>query len=246
MWHYYSEKCYLERLFLHSQNQKHLSRLLIKYKNQTKSYNKNLASNLLQIITPYAMATSTVFDFGGGVCFSTVTVRTPFSHLAVIADKFALSGKRNFLSSFWGALLSSLMYLQPSSSPSCRFLFPLLFMASVFSSSIVTCSKTDTFHEHKKLYVCLNNGEFDWITGKKSTWMSDLERPGTSMTNIYSLGASKISTGILEALLLSWFSWSLEGVSWTWFNKLFTTPVKSMSNKVVIKFTLHTLLCLIR
>uniref|UniRef100_A0A2P2JAM2 Cytosolic class II small heat-shock protein n=1 Tax=Rhizophora mucronata TaxID=61149 RepID=A0A2P2JAM2_RHIMU len=82
--------------------------------------------------------TSTVLDLGGGGCFSTTTVSTPFSHLAVMAETLASSGRRNFLISFWGALLSSRMYLQPSSSPSSRFLFPPLLITNVFSSSTVT------------------------------------------------------------------------------------------------------------
>lgn len=88
----------------------------------------------------HAMATSTDLDFGCGGCFCTRRVKTPFSHLAVIAETLALSGNLNFLSRFCGALLSSRRYLQPSSSPSCRFLFPLLLITSVFSSSTVTCN----------------------------------------------------------------------------------------------------------
>lgn len=180
------------------------------------------------------MATSTVFDFGGWLCFSTTTVRTPFSHLAVIADTLAFSGKRNFLSIFWGALLSSLRYLQPSSSPSWRFLFPLLFITSVFSSSTVTCN-TSTLHEHKTTLQSFNKVS---VLQNQCTWISDLERPGKSMKNIYSLGVSKMSTGTLvEVFLLSWLSWIL-GVSWR-LNRLFTTPLKSMSNKLIFKFSLH-------
>lgn len=82
----------------------------------------------------------TVLDLGGGGSFSTIKVRTPFSNLADMAEALEFSGNLNFLISFWGALLSNLRYLQPSSSPSSLFLFPLLRMTKVFSSSTVTCA----------------------------------------------------------------------------------------------------------
>lgn len=93
------------------------------------------------ILLLYAMLTSTVLDFGGGGCFSMTTVKTPFSHLALIAEVLAFSGSRNFLISFWGAFLSSLTYLHPSSSPSSLFLFPWLLITRVLSSSTVTYNK---------------------------------------------------------------------------------------------------------
>lgn len=88
---------------------------------------------------------------GGGGSFSTTTVNTPFSHLAVMVDALQLSGSRNFLSSFWDVFLSSLMYLHPSSSPSSRFLFPLLLITSVFSSSTVTCKQSQQNLEQASL-----------------------------------------------------------------------------------------------
>lgn len=101
---------------------------------KTRTIQRNICSQ--------AMATSTVFglDSGGGGSFSTVTVSTPFSHLAVMAAGFASSGSRNFRISLITAFLSRRKNLHdPSSSPSSLFLFPLLFTTSTFSSSNVTC-----------------------------------------------------------------------------------------------------------
>lgn len=101
---------------------------------KTRTIQRNICSQ--------AMATSTVFglDSGGGGSFSTVTVSTPFSHLAVMAAGFASSGSRNFRISLITAFLSRRKNLHdPSSSPSSLFLFPLLFTTSIFSSSNVTC-----------------------------------------------------------------------------------------------------------
>lgn len=108
---------------------------------------------VLQHLPLQEMVTSTVLGLGGGGSFSTTKVRTPFSHFADIADTLAFSGNRNFLNSFWCALLSSRRYLQPSSSPSSRFLFPPLRTTRVFSSSTVTCSHIFITHYVLELWL---------------------------------------------------------------------------------------------
>lgn len=98
------------------------------------------------------METSTGLGLGGGGSYSTTRVRTPFSHLAVIAATLAFPGNLNFLSSFWTAFLPSLIYLHPSSSPSLRFLCPLLRITRVLSSSTVTWIAKSNLFTHR----CIN------------------------------------------------------------------------------------------
>lgn len=113
------------------------------------------------------MVTSTVFGIGGGGNFSTITVNTPFSHFAVIADTLQFSGSLNFLVSFGNGRLSSLIYLHPSSSPSSRFLFPLLLITNVFSSSTVTCNTiaSKILSHQQILRLCtatISESKWDW------------------------------------------------------------------------------------